>query len=184
MLGAGAYFASNNSLKRASVANEAQREPQSAASTTVVSATLSESANANTETPQGWNTYTNTEYGFSLKYPMQFHTKDFPDRIVTLDNGPNQKETNYLSVSKEEDAILGRSIAEVQKNLTANLPKISSEEKTIGGFNGLLVYNPYGGIAGETEFYFFTSKGLLVAAGTADNILNTLQNVVEQGPTL
>lgn len=91
---------------------------------------------------EGWKTYTNTQYGFEFKYPVDYTINDY-----TRDDGSSQISLKI----KEENYYIGILTFEITKN---NLDKyISDMEERSGWYEGVNSCENISSVIDKTENY-------------------------------
>jgi hypothetical protein len=147
---------------------------------------FSEEVTPNSGQASEGNLYQNTKFGFSFRYPANYEVVsadrlgDEKGDIIGL-SAQTLKDNSYYSVSISE--IQATSSDGLKAKLDSVwLPPVSIRKLSIGGFDGVYIDNPNGGIAGESTFYFITPEATLeiTPAGTfeeSDPVVTSLQKI-------
>lgn len=99
-------------------------------------------APTNTKETANWKTYTNSKYGYSIKYPSQWNTNSPPSGPgILIGQGPNEDQIN-IDTSLTKNAIMVESCKQTQQVFLDNIPASRCEfTQEISGERGV-VYNP------------------------------------------
>jgi len=133
---------------------------------------------------EGWKTYTNNEYGFSVQYPQYNEVKKYTHEDeeyqgivrITVFGGQREHPQYDLSLLKDKNSTFDS----IRQKILNKSPQTTFEEVLIGGYNGLLAHEPEG-INGIEAFYFRTPSGVLMLSGQppsdADEVIKTLKKL-------
>jgi len=117
---------------------------------------------------QGWQTYINKEYEFSMKYPPEFVFKEDPDGAALVAFSPKNgaAEGNTAKVYDESEFYTAESVAELKALLDkkwSDHGSVAISIEKIGGFDAVIIQNIPGYLSGGYLMYVLTDDNTILS---------------------